>query len=247
MPDNRKHRGPHPSDAKLFINTEWPKLQQAVRDLSWLLSHGYVERSALKLVGDRYRLKERQRRAVMRSACSHQAALHRRSTELDRTALKGQELHLDGFNILISIESALSNAFLLDGVDSTYRDIASIHGTYKRVAETREAIHLAGDALNALSVEKAVWYFDKPVSNSGRLKQMVLEVAASQNWNWDALLHFNPDKKLIELQEPIASSDGIVLDKASSWFNFARFVIDSFVKDAKVLPMAEMINIDQMN
>ncbi|MCG8331800.1 MAG: DUF434 domain-containing protein [Chitinophagales bacterium] len=240
MPDNRKHRGQYPADAKLFLDTQWPKLQQAVRDLSWLLSHGYVERSALKLVGDRYRLKERQRLAVMRSACSHQAALHRRSTELDGGALKGQELHLDGFNVLISIESALSKAFLLDGVDSCYRDIASIHGTYRRVAETKDAILLAGYALNALSVEKAIWYFDKPVSNSGRLKQMVLEVAASQNWNWDAHLHFNPDKKLIELQEPIASSDGIVLDKADSWFNFARFVIDSFVQTAKVLPMAEM-------
>ena len=35
-------------------------------DLSWLLEKGYADRSALKLVGDRYRLRQRQRTADRR-------------------------------------------------------------------------------------------------------------------------------------------------------------------------------------
>ena len=41
-------------------------------DFSWLLTRGYAEKGALKLVGDRFSLTERQRLAVMRSACSDQ-------------------------------------------------------------------------------------------------------------------------------------------------------------------------------
>ena len=43
MPDSRKHRGQHPSDAKLFGRSQLPKLQQAVRDLSWLWSEGMLK------------------------------------------------------------------------------------------------------------------------------------------------------------------------------------------------------------
>jgi len=240
MPDKRKHRGPHPADAKLFASPQWPKLQQAVRDLSWLLSHGYAEKSALKLVGDRYRLRERQRMAVSRASCSHQAALHRSTTQLAITELSGQLLHIDGFNLLISVESALSSGFLLEGVDGTYRDLASIHGSYKRVMETEEAILLIGKVLESLNLKQCIWYFDKPVSNSGKMKVMMLEIAAQYRWNWDAKLHYNPDKLLKEVPEPIASSDSIVLDKANQWANFARFVIEQFITEAKVLPLAKL-------
>ena len=70
MPDTRRHRGPHPEDAELFAPASWPALRAATTDLSWLLSRGYAEPSSLKLVGDCFQLTERQRTAVMRSACS---------------------------------------------------------------------------------------------------------------------------------------------------------------------------------
>ncbi|HSG88818.1 MAG TPA: DUF434 domain-containing protein, partial [Pseudomonadales bacterium] len=73
MPDHRRHRGPHPDDARLFAPDTVGPLRTAVGDLSWLFSRGYAERSAVKVVGDRYRLRERQRIALRRSACSDAA------------------------------------------------------------------------------------------------------------------------------------------------------------------------------
>ena len=63
MPDRRKHRGPHPEDARLFAPEVWPLLREATADLCWLLSRGYADKSALRLVGDRYELVARQRAA----------------------------------------------------------------------------------------------------------------------------------------------------------------------------------------
>ena len=59
MPDQRKHRGPHPEDGPLFAPANWPDLRCAVSHLSWLLTRAYAWESALKLVGDRFRLTAR--------------------------------------------------------------------------------------------------------------------------------------------------------------------------------------------
>ena len=240
MPDSRKHRGQHPSDAELFGKSQVPKLQQAVKDLSWLLSRGYAEKSSLKLVGDRYRLKSRQRLAVVRSSCSRQAASRRRLHALPEEAMKGGTLYIDGFNLLITVESALSGSFILEGVDGCYRDMASVHGSYRRVAETEEAIVLAGKALEKLEASRAVWCLDRPVSNSGRLKQMILEVAGTNNWAWEAELYYNPDHLLSSQPAPTASSDSVILDSAAQWFNLACYVVDNYVPNALILPLGQL-------
>src|SRR4051812_15710646 len=107
MPDTRKHRGPGPQDLAWFSPDARPQLVAAVADLSWLLSRGYAEASSLKLVGDRYRLVERQRIAVLRSSCSDEALASRRGRRVDVEAMRGQPLRLDGFNLILTLESAL--------------------------------------------------------------------------------------------------------------------------------------------
>ena len=58
------------------------------------------------------------------------------------TDLAGQELWIDGFNLLILIESALAGGIILIGRDGCCRDLAGLHGTYRDVAETRTAAEL---------------------------------------------------------------------------------------------------------
>jgi hypothetical protein len=70
MTDKRKHRGPNPQDAELFSSARISVLPRAVADYAWLLPQGYPEKGALKLVGDRFRLVQRQRLSVRRCACS---------------------------------------------------------------------------------------------------------------------------------------------------------------------------------
>jgi hypothetical protein len=74
MPDQRQHRGRHPADSRLFASAEVPVLRQATEELSWLFERGYSQSAALKLVGDHFGLRERQRLAVLRSSCSESAA-----------------------------------------------------------------------------------------------------------------------------------------------------------------------------
>src|SRR5438045_4071158 len=98
MPDQRKHRGAHPDDVRLFAPAAREALRQAAGDLSWLLSRGYASPSAVKIVGDRYALDARQRTAVMRCACPDDALASRLARLVPLDQLRGQTLHLDGYN-----------------------------------------------------------------------------------------------------------------------------------------------------
>lgn len=240
MPDQQRHRGAHPLDAKLFAAPQLGALREAVADFSWLLERDYASKSALQLVGNRYSLHERQRLAVMRSACSETARLGRAQTRVEIEEIKGQTLHLDGYNILTIIESALAGGVILQGRDEVVRDIASMHGTFRRVEETQPAIELIGEWLQNWGASKVVWWLDSPVSNSGRLKTVLLETARQRGWEWEANLVFDPDTALKKLDEPglVVTADSVILDAGVPWVNLGRAIIERAVPTAWVLDLS---------
>jgi hypothetical protein len=67
----------------------------------------------------------------------------------------GQPIELDGFNVLTTVEAALADGVLLLGRDGCLRDMASMHGSFRRVEETRPALECVGRVLEELAVESA--------------------------------------------------------------------------------------------
>ena len=237
MSNSQKHRGQHSQDARLFAPNQWKILNDAVDDLSWLWTRGYAEKAGLKIVGDRYKLTGRQREAIRRAACTDEAMFRRPVNRIDPADLAGKAVVIDGYNLLITVESGLANGLVVACRDGTYRDIASIHGTYRRVEETFPAIRIIAEELQALGVGSTLWYLDKPVSNSGRLKGFIQEIAQEFAMAWDVDLVNNPDRELIEARGPVVvSSDGIVLDQAETWTNLTRHIVDR-LPDPQILPM----------
>lgn len=239
MPDRRKHRGPHPQDVELLAEPIWPQLQEAVADFSWLLSRGYAAPSSLKIVGDRYSLLERQRMAVRRSSCSDQALANRRMKCTSTASLAGRPLWLDGFNVLTTIEAALAGGIVIRGRDGCYRDLASMHGSYRRVAETRQALRQVGGFLVQQCPSSPVhWLLDRPVSNSGRLRAIMVALAADERWSWTVELADNPDRVLSDCEAVVVSADAIVLDRCRQWLNLARAIVDTSIPHAWIVPLS---------
>lgn len=238
MPDKRLHRGPHPEDAKLFAPAKIFDLRSAMADFSLLLTKGYAEKSALQLVGDRFELTQRQRLAVMRSACSDRQLELRHKHCVETDDIKGQILAIDGYNLLITIEAAMSGAVILKGRDGSFRDLASIHGTYRKVTETVPAVRLIGDFLEEAGGKKALWLLDSPVSNSGKLKKLIGELAAQNNWNWDIELMLSPDAELVKTDSIVATSDSVILDNCKQWVNLAVEIIKGQIKNPWIIDLS---------
>lgn len=225
MPDTRSHRGPAPGDSVLFGADALPALRAAVRELSWLLGHGYADTSALKLVGDRHALTSRQRIAVRRCACTDAQREARLARRLALTALRDRVVHVDGFNALIVGESALSGGIVLIGRDRAHRDLASVHGTWRRVDETPRAIEAIGRALARAAPREVHWILDRPVGNSGRLRALLAEIATTNGWPWSIELDDAPDRALVARTGVIASGDAWILDRCSEWVDLPAAVL----------------------
>jgi hypothetical protein len=238
VPDRRTHRGPHPEDARLFAAEIHAGLAQATDDLCWLLTRGYAPDSSLKLVGDRYGLVARQRVAVARCSCSNSDGDRRRTHEVTAESLSNRSLKLDGYNVLTTIEAALSGGVILAARDGVFRDMASMHGTYRKVAETLPALELLGAQLADLNLAECIWYLDRPVSNSGRLKSLMEELARKKGWPWQVELEQNPDALLAESPEVVATADSVILDRCRWWYNLARIVVTRHVRQAWIVDLS---------
>jgi hypothetical protein len=242
MPDRRTHRGPHPEDAALFAAAAIPVLRAAAADLTWLLDRGYAVSSSLKLVGDRHHLAARQRVAVARCVCTSAQCAGRTARRIPDDLVTGHAVWLDGYNVLTTVEAALSGAVLLQGADGTLRDMVSMHGNYRKVSETQPALGLIGQTLLERRPFHVRWLLDRPVSNSGRLRQIIEQVASERNWPWTVDLVPDPDPVLAESLAIVATADSAILDRCELWLNLARRVVELYVPNAHIVCLAPTMN-----
>lgn len=237
MEMSRRHRGADPEDARSFGAGRLPILRQASRDLCWLLDRGYGITSATELVGDRYHLSRRQRIAVARCACSKQARDRRQAHCVAAQQLRGQELWLDGFNVLTAVETALGGGVILIGRDGCCRDVAGVYSRYRKVAETVPALRAVGQFALKCAIARCHWWLDSPVDNCGRLKEIIRKVAAEGDWPWEVALATNPDRVLSAAEQIVSSSDHAILDRCQRWFNLTREVIAHHAPQARIVDL----------
>jgi len=231
-----RNRGKEGRDDLLFGSVKMQeRIIEACKDMHYLLSRGFAEKSSVQLVGNKYRLNARQQQVLQGMSASEEQIEKRKATEVSMEKLSGERLIIDGFNLLIILESALSGAYVFKGLDDSYRDIAGVHGTYKRVNQTLEVLTLVGDFLKEKEVENVLWVLDKPVSNSGRLKGILYEIATEKGYNWDVVLENNPDKIVAESERIGVSSDAWVLDRLNRWYNLAGVLIESFKSKEEIV------------
>jgi hypothetical protein len=221
MPDTRSHRGARADDASSFAPERVPVLRTATAELSWLLSRGYSEHAASTLVGDHHQLVQRQRMAVRRASCSDEQRARRR----EKRVARAPALRVDGFNCLITIEAMLSGGPIFVGRDGALRDLASVHGTYRKVEETVPALEAIRDTLADLEVAEAEFLLDRPVGNSGRLRGIIEQVFAGAPCSVQVALHDAVDPALVQ-SGIAASSDSWILDRALGWLDLPAAVAE---------------------
>ena len=230
-------RGADPEDAELFAAERVPGLRTAVAELSWLLERGYAETSALELVGNRHGLRKRQRDAVRRCSCSDAARSDRERRRIAPERLRGRSLLIDGFNVLITLEAGLAGAPIFRGRDGVLRDIASVHGRWRRVDSTAAALDGIAASVRVHGLAGVTWLLDRPVANSGRLAALIESHPEAASVAWRAELPFDPDAALRASTEIVATADATVLDGCGEWVDVVGDVIARVAPQAWVLEL----------
>ncbi|EQB87049.1 hypothetical protein SDC9_136062 [bioreactor metagenome] len=230
-------RGFNEEDNKWFSHKEIVRLQQAQEELYWLLNRGYKMESTCQFIGNVYQFSQRQRNALQRGTSILSQCENRRASLLENSEIKNKELYIDGFNLIITLEVAMSQGILLLCNDGTIRDIAGLRGSYRIIDKTTKALELIGRSLEELKVSSVKIFLDAPVSNSGRLKSKILNLCESWTCNTEVELTPNPDLLLAKM-ERIITSDSVILDNCKSWFNLGRYIINNHIKGAKIIDLS---------
>ncbi len=219
-------RGPDAKDRTWFGTEAIPTLARAVAELSWLLTRGYALPSALDLVGDRYQLRRRQRAAVGRAAASDASLDGRRQARVDAAAWRARRLLIDGFNVLITTEVGLEGGPVVVGRDGASRDLAGVHGTYRSIRSTRRALGLLLSAAARHEVASCHWFFDRGVSNSGRMAERVRAMMDEAGMDGTAEVVTSPDRILKRRTGIVCTSDGPLLDRVPAWTDLPRHALE---------------------
>ncbi|MCB9693339.1 MAG: DUF434 domain-containing protein [Alphaproteobacteria bacterium] len=224
-------RGIHPDDPVDFGPDALPRLLRAAADLTWLLGRGYADDASTTLVGDRFQLTRRQRSAIQRATCAPEAAVRRRAARV--ADLRGEDVHIDGFNVLLPVERALQGGPVFRGAEGAWRDLGGLNGTWRSGGSTREAAVRVAPAL--LGARSVTWWLDRPVSNSGRLAVLLRETAAAEGHPWEVVLEDHVDPALAACGGVVATSDAWILERGVRWVDLVGPVLAGMTSPWTVL------------
>ena len=220
-------RGFAPEDERQFSAESVLFLRKAGTDVRYLLNRGYHLKPVTQFVGDHYLFSERQRLALARSIAPDDKVVARRSREIDLASIETNgdrlalpEINVDGFNTVITLETALSGSPVFKGMDSCIRDLAGLRGTYRIIDVTKKAVDLLLLAADNLHAGRVNVFLDAPVSNSGRLKTLFYERQETLGCGFSLEISVISDVDAVLKQSGYAvSSDSVILDYCRSWIN----------------------------
>lgn len=216
-------RGFVSSDKIEFNDKNLELLKKAQTDICFLLNRGYGLDKTIEFIGNHFLFSARQRLALKRVISSQENIKVREKKEV-KSSYKDSTVHIDGLNLIITLEVALSNSILFRSMDGTIKDLAGLRGTYKLIDKTDISIKLIGEKLNKMEIKKAIFYLDSPVSNTGRLKMRILELLSNFNFDLEVFLVPNADVILSKL-DYVITSDAIILNTCKSWINLCYKII----------------------
>ncbi|ASJ00831.1 DUF434 domain-containing protein [Thermococcus gorgonarius] len=207
-------------------------LHEAYQDLKYLLNRGYRKKSALKFVADHYRLTLEERHLLARCVFSDSWIEEVRRKLLKPEELAGITLAIDGFNVLITMESILEGRAILCE-DGLVRDL-KYQGRYKLNENTERLLRETVRELGELGVGKAVFFYGRNVPKSGVVKALTEKSLEEFGVPGEVYLVKSPDFELKRF-EAVATADVGIISKVSHVFDlpghFARMfqkTVESF-------------------
>ncbi len=189
-------------------------LQEAAKDFRYLLSRNYKRESALAFVGDKYQLNKNQRLTLYRCIYDPKTAKQHRKKLLPIKGIKGKTLEIDGYNVLITIETMLSTKKLIECDDGFIRDVSEVHGKHKPTLGTEKALKLVLKTIKESKPKKINFFYDSEISRSGELAALTRQLIKNAKLEGNAEAIKNPDTYLIKSNGIIASSDAVIIEKA---------------------------------
>jgi hypothetical protein len=212
------------------MNFNDPILKEAKKDFQYLLERGFPRSGALEYVGNHYLLGQMQRNYLNRTVFSREKIETRKNKLILLSDVKGKDVLVDGYNVLITTETMFQGAedLIVNCDDGVTRDVKAVFGKYKKNETTEIALNSIISLLKLFKPKRVLFFYDSPVSLSGELARTTKEILDSCEVPGDAQTSKNVDLKLVslshELGAVVATSDGIIMDKVDSVLDIPTYI-----------------------
>ena len=214
------------------------KLGNAIRDLRYLLDHGYPRDSAVTFVANHYRIPAKERHLLTRCVFSKQETEKHRKKAVGPRWVKGKRLGVDGYNVLITVEGILAGRHVIRCDDGFVRDLQAIFGKYRTTPLTPQAKTAISKLIALARPERVDVLFDQQVSRSGELAASFREEMKRLGIEGDARTVAGVDYKVRGF-EVVASSDRAIIARAKAVWDIPAEVAKGR-KAAKVLDLTKL-------
>lgn len=204
------------------------KLSLPARDIRYLLERGYPKTSVIRFVGDHYRLEKNDRNVLTRVIIPTITAIARNKKRLTCKEVTGKKILVDGYNVLIAIESMLEGHTLWLCDDGFVRDTRGVFRSHNNTDITIEAVKQMCSTLSKCCVTYVKVLLDSQMSQSGELASIIRQemVLTSLQGEVSTSAHADFDLKNADLEYVIATADGVIIDAVENIIDLPAAVIE---------------------
>lgn len=188
--------------------------KEAVQDLRYLLNRGFPRSSAVEFVSDHYQLELEKRHLLARCVFSEDEIGDHRNRLLDPSESEGRELGIDGYNVLITVESILNGESVVKCDDGFVRDLQAIFGKYKMTDSSESALVEILREVRDMEFGNVTLLFDEQVSKSGELAGLTRLHMEKMGIEGNARTAVGVDAKVWDF-DVSASSDRVIIERSS--------------------------------
>lgn len=204
-----------------------PDFLNAVSDYRFLLERRYSLKNILKIVADRYKLNSIQRSFLYRGITSKDLALKRKSKLITEKQTTGAIMHVDLYNVLLTVNSYLKGKPVFIACDGYLRDAGELKGKISQNSSFDRPVDLILSFLSTIDLNEVIFYIDSPVQCSKELENLLKSLFIQYKLNGKIERIKEVDKLLCQQKEGvIVTSDTEIIDKTIlKMFDLAKNVL----------------------
>lgn len=201
-----------------------PLSREAIEEARFLLGRGYARPSVVRFVGDKHTLNKSQRLLLYRCVYPPQASKCHLGKAVSPEYVHGNPLTVDGYNVLLTLSSAIEGRPIYLCDDGFVRDISARR---RSLSPSKLSGRLGPiiSALEQLMPSHVTFIYDKQVSRSGELANKTIRAFGATQIPIAAKTSGKADSEAINSGEILATSDSVIIEKANRVFDLAGYVI----------------------
>ena len=203
-----------------------PEPGKAITDIRYLLDRGYPGKGVITFVCNHYRLDIKWRYVFTRVVFGRDTIKSRREKTVKCEDLKGEVVLVDGYNVLIGVESALKvePVYLCD--DGFLRDTRGVFRNYRCSVLTERAMDEILGVLRGVAPLRVEFLFDSQISKSKEMARWLEKKLKDVGLEGCGRTSRHVDYDLKQSNGIIATADGNIIDEVGKAVNIQACVLE---------------------